>query len=208
MDFLTILPMAIVMVAGPQILSPIFLATSKDYRRNSLAYLAGAALAITLGVTIVYVVANLLNVSGGKSQQSSGMTAVDWVLVGLLLYLMLHLYLTRKRHATPPAWMGKLQSASPGFAGKLGFLLFVLMPTDIITMIAVGTTLARDNSPWWKAVPFLCLTLLLAALPLLTVLVLGRRAQVFLPKLRDWMNANSWLVNEFVVLFFLIVTVV
>ena len=51
MNFLTILPMAFVMVAGPQLLSAIFLATSDDWRRNSLAYVAGAALSITIIVT-------------------------------------------------------------------------------------------------------------------------------------------------------------
>lgn len=35
------LPMAFVMIAGPQILSAIFLATSENWRRNSAAYLAG-----------------------------------------------------------------------------------------------------------------------------------------------------------------------
>jgi small neutral amino acid transporter SnatA (MarC family) len=42
-----IIPMAFVMIAGPQILSAIFLATSENWRRNSAAYIAGAALSIT-----------------------------------------------------------------------------------------------------------------------------------------------------------------
>jgi hypothetical protein len=32
-------------------------------------------------------------------------------------------------------------------------------------------------------------------LPLLLFLLFHRRAQVFMPKERDWMNNNSWLVN-------------
>jgi small neutral amino acid transporter SnatA (MarC family) len=51
-DQLKILPMAFVMIAGPQILSAIFLATSKNWLRNTAAYLAGAALSITLIVSI------------------------------------------------------------------------------------------------------------------------------------------------------------
>jgi hypothetical protein len=31
---------------------------------------------------------------------------------------------------------------------------------------------------------------------------MGRRAEAFLPKVRDWMNANSWIVNELVLLLF------
>lgn len=47
------------------------------------------------------------------------------------------------------------------------------------------------------------LTLLLAGLPLLVLLLLGERGQVLLPKLRDWMNTNSWVVSEIVLVFFL-----
>ena len=34
------------------------------------------------------------------------------------------------------------------------------------------------------------------------MLLLGRRAEEFLPKARDWKNANSWIVNELVLLLF------
>jgi small neutral amino acid transporter SnatA (MarC family) len=51
MDFAKYLPMAFVMIAGPQILSAIFLATSEDWRRNSAAYVAGAALSVTAFVS-------------------------------------------------------------------------------------------------------------------------------------------------------------
>jgi small neutral amino acid transporter SnatA (MarC family) len=46
-DLLAALPMAIVMVAGPQIISAIFLATSDQARRNSVTFLLGVALATT-----------------------------------------------------------------------------------------------------------------------------------------------------------------
>ena len=46
--------MAFVMIAGPQILSSIFLATSENWRRNSAAYVIGAALSITLFISIAF----------------------------------------------------------------------------------------------------------------------------------------------------------
>jgi small neutral amino acid transporter SnatA (MarC family) len=48
---LTVLPLAFVMIAGPQIITAVLLATGRDPRRNSLAFLTGAALAITAGTT-------------------------------------------------------------------------------------------------------------------------------------------------------------
>ena len=87
---------------------------------------------------------------------------------------------------------------------RLGFLLFLLMRTDVIAMVTVGAYLARHGDPWWYSVPFLLLTLLLAGLPLLILLLLGRRAQALLPRMRDWMNTNSWVVSEIVLVFFLV----
>ena len=40
MNLAKVLPMTFVMIAGPQILSAIFLATSENWRRNSVAYIS------------------------------------------------------------------------------------------------------------------------------------------------------------------------
>jgi hypothetical protein len=48
---------------------------------------------------------------------------------------------------------------------------------------------------------------LLVGLPLLVLLALGKRAETTLPKLRDWMNANSWVVSEVVIVFFFVMEV-
>jgi small neutral amino acid transporter SnatA (MarC family) len=45
------------------------------------------------------------------------------------------------------------------------------------------------------ALLFIVATVLVAALPLLPYLLFYRRAQRLAPKVRDWMNAHSWLVN-------------
>jgi hypothetical protein len=39
------------------------------------------------------------------------------------------------------------------------------------------------------------------------VVLLRRRAQEFLPKVRDWMDANSWIVNELVLLLFVAIVI-
>jgi hypothetical protein len=113
---LTILPMAFVMVAGPQILSAIFLATSKNWQRNTAAYLAGAALSITLIVSIAYLL------SSGAPREGGSNDTVNAIILVLLLAAMVHVFLARKTSA-PPKWMGRLQTASPRFSFRLGFLL-------------------------------------------------------------------------------------
>jgi hypothetical protein len=57
------------------------------------------------------------------------------------------------------------------------------------------------------AVPFVMATILIAALPVLSYLLFHRRAVRAMPKVRDWMNANSWLVNIFVYVIFILLIV-
>jgi hypothetical protein len=59
----------------------------------------------------------------------------------------------------------------------------------------------------WHLLPFLLLTLLFLALPALGLLAFGKRGRAFLPKARDWMNTNSWLVSEIVIVFFVAIAI-
>ena len=200
MSLAALLPMAFVMVAGPQILSAVFLATSENWRRNSLAFIAGAAVAITAVVTAAYLL------GGGASNQGASDEALYVVVLVLLVAAMIHAYVKR-RETQPPKWMGRLQSASPGLAFKLGLLLLGVFPTDILTSVAVGTYLSAHNDSWWQGLPFVALTLLLLAIPGLVLLVFGARAQAALPSAREWMTTNSWVVNEIVLVFFVALTI-
>jgi hypothetical protein len=200
MNFLTILPMAFVMIAGPQILSSIFLATSENWRANSAAYVLGAALSVTAIVTIAFFVG-----AGAKDSGTSD-TAIFVVVLILLIAAAIHTYLKREQ-SEPPKWMGKLQTATPRLSFKLGFLLLGVFPTDILTSVAVGSYLAGHDDPWWHLLPFLALTLFLLALPSLMLVVFGERAQRFMPKARQWMNDNSWVVNELVIGLFIALTI-
>ena len=45
------------------------------------------------------------------------------------------------------------------------------------------------------ALPFIMATVLVAALPLLFYLPFRGRAQRLIPRVREWMNTHSWLLN-------------
>ena len=57
MNVAATLPLAIVMIAGPQIISAFFFATSERWRSVSAAYVFGAAVSLLAVVTIAYFVA-------------------------------------------------------------------------------------------------------------------------------------------------------
>ncbi len=202
MDAAKILPLAFVMVAGPQIISAFLFATADSWQKISAAYVFGAALSITAVVSVAYLVAKGATSSGEESE--SGLTAADYVIVGLLLFAAIRTY--RKRgESEPPKWMGKLQSATSKTALVLGFLLLGFFPSDIVTSVSVGSYIGSHGDAWWRVLPFVGFTLILLGLPALCVAALGHRAQETLPKTRDWMNDNSWIVSEVVIVFFIVI---
>ncbi|MDO3705513.1 GAP family protein [Micromonospora sp. C28SCA-DRY-2] len=210
MSFLTVLPLAVVMVAGTQLVAAVFLAAADRPRAASSGYLAGAGLVVGGGVTLSWLVTRAVKVNfGGGDQGGRGpiTTRIDQVVLVLLVVLALVVFL--RRHSTgPPRWMGKLQQAGPGYAARLGVLLFLATPTDDLTMLAVGASAARHDLSWWHLLPFVLATLTLLALPLLALLLLGGRAATVLPRIRDWTTHHSWVVSELVIGFFVVVTLV
>jgi Sap-like sulfolipid-1-addressing protein len=199
-DIAKILPLAFVMVAGPQIISAFFFATSESWRKASAAYVAGAALSITVVASAAYFLAN--GASGNEGD--SGLNEIDYIVLALLLFAAFRTF--RGRHESePPKWMGKLQRVTPKATFALGFLLLGFFPSDIVTSISIGSFLGNHGDTWWELLPFIGLTLLLLASPALAVAVLGQRAETALPKVRDWMNTNSWIVSEIVLVLFIVI---
>jgi Sap, sulfolipid-1-addressing protein len=204
--FLTVLPLAFVMIAGPQIISAVFLATSEGWARTSAAYIVGAAISITFFVSLAYVVVKVLKGTPSASSKGSEGEIIDWILLALLVFLAIRVYRGRKE-AEPPKWMGKLQTATPKFAFTLGLLLLGIFPTDIVTSTTVGIKVAREGDPWTDVLGFIGTTLLLLAIPAILVVVMGARAKTFLPKVREWMNSHSWIVSELVIALFIAIEI-
>ena len=188
---LQVLPLAITMMAGPQIMSALIFITASKPLKLSAAFLAGVVIAVTAGVTITFTLATLLG------------NIIQYLLVGLLVFLAIKNYV-RRETIEPPRWLGTLQNAKPSTAFKTGLLLLSLFPSDFIILVTVGVNLAQNNGSLLAALPFIAATVLIAALPVLSYMLFHRRAQRLMPKVRDWMNANSWLVNIIVFVIFIV----
>jgi Sap, sulfolipid-1-addressing protein len=188
---LQILPLAITMMAGPQIMAAIIFVTAPKALRVSVPFLAGVSIATAVGV-IITTLNSLLSLGDSSDSGSTG-HIIQYVLVGLLVTLAVKTYLGRET-AEPPGWLGALQSADAKRAFMTGLLVILLMPSDII-MFTVGVNLAQNNAGLVAALPFIGARVLVAALPLIFFLVFHRRAQQSMLKVRDWMNTHSWLVN-------------
>jgi Sap, sulfolipid-1-addressing protein len=201
---LAILPLAVTMMAGPQIMSAFVFVTAKRPVQLSLSFLGGVALGTTLGLTIARGITALLHGSLLSDDTSdSGFTAIQIALVGLLLALAVKSYLGRET-AEPPSWLAGLLGAGPRRAFTMGLLLILLMPSDVVIMLTVATNLEQNDASIVAATPFVVATIAIAALPFLAYVLFHRAAQRAMPRVRDWMTSNSWLVNIVVYCIFIV----
>lgn len=194
---LEVLPLSVTMMVGPGIMADVVLITAPKPVKVSTAFVAGVAIATTVGVLVALALFSLLGNSvslGGSSNARSVGHVIQYVLVGVLVVAAIRNYVQRET-AQLPRWMGALQNADARRAFMTGLLLIWVMPSDLIIMVTVGVNLAHSGASPVTALPFVAATTLVAAIPMLLYLLLGRRAQRLTPKVRDWMNANSWLVN-------------
>ena len=203
---LAVIPLAITMNAGPQIMSAIIFVTANKPLKLSAYFITGVVIAVSVGVTITYTLATVLGNSvslGDPSHSGSLGNIIQYLLVGLLVFLSIRSYVGRET-SEPPRWLGALQNAGPRTAFTTGLLLLSVFPSDLVILVTVGVNFAQNNASLVGAVPFVAATILIAALPMLSYLLFRRRAERAMPKVRDWMNTNSWLVNIIVYVVFIV----
>jgi threonine/homoserine/homoserine lactone efflux protein len=201
---LQVLPLAVTMMAGPQILSDIIFITSGRPVPVNGTFVLGVAVAVTAGTAIATGLVSLLGIGlGDPADSGSAGTIIQVALVALLILAAIK-NVVRRETIEPPKWLGALQEADQKKAFQTGLLVILAMPSDIIIMLTVGTNLQQTDSSFAAALPFIGATVLVAALPLLGYLLFSRRAQTAMPKVRDWMNNNAWAVNVIVCGIFLL----
>jgi hypothetical protein len=202
-----LLPLAITMMAGPQIMSAIVLVTGEKPVRPSLAFVTAVAIAATAGILILTGLVSLLGISlSSSSSPSTASKIIQVALVGLLIAGSIKTYFGRET-AEPPKWMGSLQAASVGRAFTLGLMLILLMPSDLVIMLTTAVHLQSNQESVTTAWALVALTTLVAALPILGYLLFRERAVTVMPRVRNWMNTNSWLVNIIVFAIFIVLIV-
>ena len=200
---LEVLPLAITMMAGPQIMSDIIFLSNARPVGVTGTFVVAVALAATAGTAIATGLVSLTGIDlGDPSDSGSAGTIIQIGLVALLILAAIK-NVVRREKIEPPAWLGKLQEADPKMAFKTGLLVILAMPSDLIIMLTVGTNLNHHGSSFVEALPFIGATVLVAALPLLGYLLFHRRAQTTMPRIRDWMNDNAWAVNVIVCTIFI-----
>ncbi len=125
-----ILPLAITMMAGPQIMAAIIFVTAPKPAKVSASFIAGVAIATTFGVAIALAAITLLGNSitlGDSSDSGSTGHIIQYLLVGALVAIALKNYLGRET-VEPPKWLGTLMSADSKKALVTGLLVIFSCP--------------------------------------------------------------------------------
>ena len=202
---LTVLPLAITMNAGPQIMSAIIFITASKPLKLSAYFLAGVAIAVTVGVTITYTFATARQQHlAWRPLQQRIARQHNPVPARRAARIPVHQELRAPRDDRAPEVAGRStkRQAQDGVqdrtAAAFGFPLR-LRHSDNGRHEPRAATTPR----FWPRVPFVAATIFIAALPVLSYLLFRRRAQRLMPKVRDWMNTHSWLVNIIVYVIFI-----
>ena len=106
---LSVIPLAITMMAGPQIMSAIIFVTTSKPVKLSAYVLAPVAIAVTVGVAIFFALGNNFSLGDPSDNGSTG-HIIQYVLVGLLVLMSIKNYV-RRETIEPPKWLGTLEEA-------------------------------------------------------------------------------------------------
>jgi hypothetical protein len=199
---LALLPLALTMNLGPQIITAIVVLTGRKPVRKSLIYLTGIAVAIAVVGFAAFLVFGYVNEGGTSSGQSTASSTLDYVFAGLLAVLGVWVFTQRKK-AHKPKWMASIQDASSKRIFTMGLLLYSFFPSDFVVLLTAGQYLAKHKMNYYSIFPFFALTLLIAAIPLLSFLLFKKRAERVMPRIQTWLDSHGWVINEVVIVFFI-----
>jgi threonine/homoserine/homoserine lactone efflux protein len=203
--FLVLLPLALTMNLGPGILTAIILLTGKKPINKTLLYLAGITIGLIAMGLIAFLIFDSINASGTATSQSTQSRVIDYVLAGLLAVLGVWVFTQRKK-ARKPKWMASIQDASSKRIFTMGLLFYSIFPSDFVILLTAGQYLGKHKLPFYHMVPFFALTLFIAAIPVLSFLLFRKRAELKMPGVQDWLDSHGWIVNEVVLVFFILLT--
>lgn len=192
-----ILPLAVGVAVSPvPVIAVILMLFSAKAKTNSLAFLAGWMLGISVVGLVVLVLGE--SVSSNDSGESTTAGVVKLILGLLFLYLAVRYWRSRpKEGETPemPGWMAAIDDFGAAKSGGIAFLLSAVNPKNLALTLAAATTIAASDLGTGEQVVALVVFILIASLtvavPVLTYLIMGERADEGLTAMKDWLVANN-----------------
>ncbi|WP_281540574.1 GAP family protein [Maribacter aestuarii] len=195
-----ILPLALSVMLGPQILVGMLLITRKDPIKSSLIYITAIILTLILTTYMYY---SIIQRTDLHMASFAGVPMLKYFLIILFIVLIIRSLLKRHQVTAPPKWMQGIATASLGKIFMIGLCLIAFMPTDIAVTFSIGSILNSASSSFLEAWPFFGAVLFISFLPLIIYFSLGSNGSQYLEKVNRWLNTHGYIINIIVFTFFI-----
>lgn len=194
-----VLPEAIGIALSPfPIIGLILMLLSKNARRNSLMFMFGWLLGLTLVAIIVLALVNAGKISAGDSTTQTGVLWGQLLLGVALLFLAFRNWRKRPKAGEQPElpkWMATIDSIQPSRALILGVLLSGLNPKNLLLNISADTTISAaaltTTETAMVTIAFILISSITIIGPVLYVQIAGERAEKSLNELKVWLTQNN-----------------
>jgi Sap, sulfolipid-1-addressing protein len=209
---LSLIPTALGIFLSPlAVVAAIAVLLSARARLNSMAFLAGRVIGITVAVVGSYLVLLALNVQE-RPQQATWLILLHFLLALVLLIGAVYvLFRGRQRvremaaaktpadvaEAAPqlPGWLQSVDRFTPARTFAMGLGLFLFNPIDVSCAIAGALTIVLSDAPADVEIIAMVVFIIVAstsiAVPVLILQLRGDAATEALKRLRSWIAGNS-----------------
>ena len=196
-----VVPLAIAIAASPFTIIPaILLLFTARARATSLTFLAAWVLALAVGASAFVLLATVIE---GFDEPPTWLAWTRIVLGAALIVLGIRQWLARHTPKPTPAWMQRIESATPGRAVRLAVVLAYANPKVLLLTAAAGLSIGAaelDSTGTAVAIAvFTGVAALSVAVPVLLYAVLGERMLGPLTRMRDWLERNNAVVMSIVI---------
>lgn len=186
-----LIPLALVIALSPFSIIPAVLVLSTPRPKpTGLAFLAGwlVALAVLTGIFL-----ELSDLVGGIGTKPPSWASWLRIVVGVALIVFgTYRFVKRKSSEHMPGWMTRMSTLTPAKAAGTAAALTVVNPKVLFICAAAGLAIGSaglDSPAVWAAdLWFVAFAASTVALPILAYVILGRRLDPTLNKVRDWME--------------------
>ncbi len=191
-----ILPMAVAVAASPvPVIAVILILFTPKARSNSVAFLFGWVLGLT-------VVGGIVLIAGDFASDDSGESTASGV-VKLILGLVFLLLAVRNWRSRPkegedpemPGWMATIDDFGAGKSAGIAAVLSGVNPKNLALTVAAAATIAAAGLTTGEEIGafavFVAIASVTVAAPVLVYLIMGERVEDGLNSLKEWLIANN-----------------
>jgi threonine/homoserine/homoserine lactone efflux protein len=193
-----VLPLAVAVALSPfPIVAIVLVLATPRARVNGPMFVLGCLIGLAVVGIVVLALVGPAGASEGR-QPATWVDGVKIVLGGLLLLLAVRQWRSRPRQGEEvkePAWMGAIDSFTPGRALGAGVVLAGVNPKNLLLAAGAAATIAQTGIPIREQAiayaVFALIGLVGVGTPLVLSFALGERSKPMLDGLKEWMTRNN-----------------